>query len=80
GGRPILEALRSLGGTPAACAVVTGPEGGFEPDEIAALRAVPAALPVGLGPRLLRADTAAIAALACWQAALGDWTRAPRAA
>lgn len=80
GGRPILEALRSLEGAPGPCAVVTGPEGGFESDEIAALRALPTALPVGLGPRLLRADTAAIAALACWQAALGDWTKAPRAA
>jgi 16S rRNA (uracil1498-N3)-methyltransferase len=69
GGRPILEALTGLGSDQGPCAVVTGPEGGFERGEIEAIRALPGAVPVGLGPRLLRADTAALAALACWQAA-----------
>ncbi len=61
---------------PGPWAVLIGPEGGFAPEEAAALRALPFARPAGLGPRVLRADTAAVAALALWQAALGDW-RAP---
>ena len=54
-------------------AVLIGPEGGFAPEEQALVRALPQAVPVSLGPRLLRADTAAIAAPALWQAHLGDW-------
>ena len=54
--------------------VLIGPEGGFAPEERAAIRALPFAVPVSLGPRILRADTAAIAALTLWQAALGDWS------
>ena len=54
-------------------AVLIGPEGGFSPAERAAIRAVAGALPVSLGPRILRADTAAIAALTLWQSVLGDW-------
>lgn len=54
-------------------AVLIGPEGGFEPDEAARLRAAPFARPASLGPRVLRADTAAVAALAVWQTTLGDW-------
>jgi 16S rRNA (uracil1498-N3)-methyltransferase len=54
-------------------AVLVGPEGGFAPEEQARLRALPFARAVTLGPRILRADTAAVAALALWQAALGDW-------
>ncbi len=54
-------------------AVLIGPEGGFAPEERARLRALPFVTPVSLGPRILRADTAAIAALTLWQAALGDW-------
>lgn len=54
-------------------AVLIGPEGGFSDAERACLRAMPGATPVGLGPRILRADTAAVAALTLWQAALGDW-------
>lgn len=53
--------------------VLTGPEGGFDPAERAALRTLPGATPIGLGPRILRADTAAVAALALWQSRLGDW-------
>jgi 16S rRNA (uracil1498-N3)-methyltransferase len=69
---PILEAL---GGQPTGpWAILIGPEGGFSPAERAMLRALPFATPASLGPRILRADTAAISALTLWQAALGDWT------
>jgi 16S rRNA (uracil1498-N3)-methyltransferase len=55
-------------------AILIGPEGGFSADEQARLRAMPQVVPLSLGPRILRADTAAVAALTLWQAALGDWT------
>ncbi len=68
---PALEALAAV---PAGSwAILIGPEGGFSPVERAAIRALPAATPVSLGPRILRADTAAIAAMTLWQTALGDW-------
>jgi 16S rRNA (uracil1498-N3)-methyltransferase len=54
-------------------AIVTGPEGGFDPAERDALRAQLLVTPVSLGARILRADTAALAALAVWQAIKGDW-------
>jgi 16S rRNA (uracil1498-N3)-methyltransferase len=54
-------------------AVLIGPEGGFAAEERDALRRLDFVTPVTLGPRILRADTAAIAALTLWQAALGDW-------
>ena len=54
-------------------AVLTGPEGGFDPAERAMIRELPNVMPVTLGPRILRADTAALAALAVWQAIRGDW-------
>lgn len=54
-------------------AILTGPEGGFSDAERGRLRALPFVSPVALGPRILRADTAAVAALALWQAAQGDW-------
>jgi 16S rRNA (uracil1498-N3)-methyltransferase len=54
-------------------AILIGPEGGFSADEQARLRALPQVVPLALGPRILRADTAAVAALTLWQAALGDW-------
>ncbi len=75
---PIAEALAGLprGGP---YAVMTGPEGGFAPSELDHLRKLPFVTPVGLGPRVLRADTAAIAALACWQALLGDGRERPPA-
>jgi len=53
-------------------AVLVGPEGGFTPEERALILARDGALPLSLGPRILRADTAAVAALALVQAALGD--------
>ena len=63
------------GALPAApAAILVGPEGGFSPAERARLRAHPQASAIGLGPRILRADTAAVAALTLWQAARGDWT------
>jgi 16S rRNA (uracil1498-N3)-methyltransferase len=58
-------------------AVMTGPEGGYAPEELDALAALPFVTPIGLGPRILRADTAAIAAVACWQAVLGDGAERP---
>jgi 16S rRNA (uracil1498-N3)-methyltransferase len=55
-------------------AILIGPEGGFSPKERETLRDKPFTTACSLGPRILRADTAAIAALSVWQAALGDWT------
>jgi 16S rRNA (uracil1498-N3)-methyltransferase len=54
--------------TPAPAAILIGPEGGFTPVERDAIRALPQAVPISLGPRILRADTAAVAAVAVWQA------------
>lgn len=70
GGVPALEAMRGASG---AAAILIGPEGGFEADEREAIRAVPGAIGIGLGPRILRADTAAAAAISVWMAARGDW-------
>ena len=70
GGAPALEAMRGSGG---AAAILIGPEGGFDAEERAAIRAVPGGVGVSLGPRILRADTAAAAAVALWMAARGDW-------
>jgi 16S rRNA (uracil1498-N3)-methyltransferase len=69
------EALRPLAaaGAPRPLAVLIGPEGGFDPAERDALMALPQILRLSLGPRILRADTAAVAALAVIQASLGDW-------
>lgn len=55
-------------------AILIGPEGGFSEAERARLRALPFAHVVSLGPRILRADTAAVAAMTLWQQALGDWS------
>lgn len=57
----------------APAAILIGPEGGFDGAERAAIRAHPQAKPVSLGPRILRAETAAIAALALWMGVAGDW-------
>lgn len=70
-GKPMLEALKGL--EPTRSAILIGPEGGFSPDERAMLRARGNVIPVTLGPRILRAETAVVAALTIWQAALGDW-------
>ncbi|HVY32906.1 MAG TPA: 16S rRNA (uracil(1498)-N(3))-methyltransferase [Caulobacteraceae bacterium] len=69
--RPALEALAGQAAGP--WAVLIGPEGGFAPEERARLRGLDCVTAVSLGPRILRADTAAISALTLWQAALGDW-------
>ncbi|HZS83159.1 MAG TPA: 16S rRNA (uracil(1498)-N(3))-methyltransferase [Stellaceae bacterium] len=61
---------------PAGAAMLTGPEGGFTDSELDALTKLPFVKPVGLGPRVLRADTAALAALAVFQALAGDWRQA----
>ena len=71
GGGPILEAIARQGPGPAAFLV--GPEGGFADAELDRLDKLTNVCRVSLGPRLLRADTAAAAALACWQARIGDW-------
>jgi 16S rRNA (uracil1498-N3)-methyltransferase len=68
---PVLAALKDI--SPGPWAVLIGPEGGFSPAERERLRALPYATAATLGPRILRADTAAISALTLWQAALGDW-------
>jgi 16S rRNA (uracil1498-N3)-methyltransferase len=80
-GRRILWADEGLAGTaatfaglpPGPWAILIGPEGGFAPDERASLQALPQILAASLGPRILRAETAAVAAITLWQAHLGDW-------
>jgi 16S rRNA (uracil1498-N3)-methyltransferase len=67
--KPVLAAVETGG----PWAILIGPEGGFSPKEREMLRALPYATPATLGPRILRADTAAISALTLWQAAVGDW-------
>lgn len=74
-GAPIAEALATL--PEGENAVLVGPEGGFSESELDALRRLPFVTFIGLGPRILRADTAALAALACWQAWRGDWRQRP---
>ena len=70
GGVPFSAAITS---EPAG--ILIGPEGGFTTQENEAIRAHPAAVPVSLGPRILRADTAAVAALSIWMAVAGDWNK-----
>lgn len=70
GGTPLAKALADYNGP---AAFLIGPEGGFDPEERAAIRAHSAAVPVSLGPRILRAETAAIAATAAWMTWNGDW-------
>ena len=57
-----------------ASALLIGPEGGFSDAEKSRLRALPYVRPFALGPRILRAETAAVAALTLWQMQMGDWT------
>jgi len=70
GGAPATEAFAGHSGP---AALLIGPEGGFDDAERAAIRAHPAGRPVSLGPRILRGETAAIAATALWMATAGDW-------
>ncbi len=68
---PLETALREMADGPAA--ILIGPEGGFSGAERTRLRSLPFVRAVGLGPRILRAETAAVASLALWQAIRGDW-------
>ncbi|MCB5199894.1 16S rRNA (uracil(1498)-N(3))-methyltransferase [Loktanella sp. TSTF-M6] len=68
------EALDLTSLTAGAWAIFIGPEGGFSARERDLLRAMSQAHAISLGPRILRADTAAVAALTLWQSTLGDWT------
>ena len=68
GGEPAATAFR-----PGPALVLTGPEGGFTDGEREAIRAAPNSVAISLGPRILRAETAALAALAAWMSAVGDW-------
>lgn len=68
GGAPVASAFRQGPAT-----ILTGPEGGFTDEERAKIRAVDNAVPISLGPRILRAETAALASLAAYMALTGDW-------
>lgn len=70
GGEPAAAAFAQHQGP---AAILTGPEGGFDDAERAAIRAHACARPISLGPRILRGETAAIAALSVWMASAGDW-------
>ena len=74
-GRSAIDALSAADSkeSPKPWGIFIGPEGGFDPDERALIKAHKNTVVVSLGPRILRADTAAIAALSLWQTALGDW-------
>ncbi|MGV3554970.1 MAG: 16S rRNA (uracil(1498)-N(3))-methyltransferase [Croceibacterium sp.] len=73
GGEPAAQAFASHSGP---AGLLVGPEGGFDDGEREAIRAHAATRPISLGPRILRGETAAIAAAALWMAAAGDWTAA----
>jgi 16S rRNA (uracil1498-N3)-methyltransferase len=68
GGEPVAAAVK-----PGPALILTGPEGGFTDEERALIRAAENAVPISLGPRILRAETAALAALAAYMALVGDW-------
>ncbi|MBA3577408.1 MAG: 16S rRNA (uracil(1498)-N(3))-methyltransferase [Sphingomonas sp.] len=68
GGRAAASAF-----APGPAAILTGPEGGFTAEERSAIRAIAGAIPISLGPRILRAETAAVASLAIYMALAGDW-------
>jgi 16S rRNA (uracil1498-N3)-methyltransferase len=72
GGEPLRPA-------PGPAAILIGPEGGFADEERVAIRALPQARPISLGPRILRADTAALAAVTLWMGEAGDWKSSSRA-
>lgn len=70
GGEPVAQAFAA---NPGPAALLIGPEGGFDDAERAAVRALPQARPIALGPRILRGETAALAATALWMGVNGDW-------
>lgn len=73
GDAAIVGASTAFAETTGPAALLIGPEGGFDPAERAMLHALPSARAVSLGPRILRAETAAIAAVTLWMAVAGDW-------
>lgn len=77
-GLPPQELFAQLPKETTAWAVLVGPEGGFTPEELVRLRSLPFAHGISLGPRVLRADTAGLAALTCVMAWRGDWDKKPR--
>ena len=72
GGEPL-----ALAAAPGPAAILVGPEGGFTNEERSAIRSLRQARAVSLGPRVLRAETAALAAVSLWMAAAGDWNSQP---
>jgi 16S rRNA (uracil1498-N3)-methyltransferase len=68
GGEPVAEAM-----VPGPALLLIGPEGGFTEDERTSIRGSAGAVPISLGPRILRAETAALAALTAYMAIAGDW-------
>ena len=70
GGEPAAAAFAAQTGP---AALIVGPEGGFDDAERAAIRALPGARAISLGPRILRGETAAIGAVALWMGVSGDW-------
>jgi 16S rRNA (uracil1498-N3)-methyltransferase len=72
GGAPATEAFAADSGP---AALLIGPEGGFDDAERAAIRVHPVARPISLGPRILRGETAAVAAAGLWMAIAGDWRK-----
>ena len=72
GGEPAASAFK-----PVPAMILVGPEGGFTDDERALVRAAPNSIAISLGPRILRAETAALAALASYMAVAGDWRLLP---
>jgi 16S rRNA (uracil1498-N3)-methyltransferase len=72
---PIADPLAALAALKTPAAVLIGPEGGFTADEKALLASLSFVTAISLGPRIMRADTAAVAALSLMQAVLGDWNR-----
>jgi 16S rRNA (uracil1498-N3)-methyltransferase len=75
GGTPVNEALAN---TTPPLGILIGPEGGFSKSELETLHQKPYVTPIGLGPRILRADTAAIASISCIMSLCGDWNKAPK--
>ncbi len=72
---PLAESMSKLAGKSAG--ILIGPEGGFSPRERKMLRELAFVVPVTLGPRILRAETAVVSALTLWQSQVGDWQKAP---
>jgi len=72
---PLSQYREQLSGK--AAGILVGPEGGFSPNERKMLRELAFVVPITLGPRILRAETAVVSALTLWQSQVGDWQKAP---